>query len=344
MKRANGMGSIIKMAGNRRKPYAVVVTVIVDGFRKKEYIGFFERQSDAQIFLAHYNENPSDRTEKSTTFAQLYDMWYFAEVTDDVGDSTIKGYRTNYANLEPLHDMILANITVEDCKKTINALADRPASAATALKLMKRVFKWAVDTRKLSYSPAETVKTKKKYAPKKKNPFTDTEIKQLREEVNTDVACAVLYLLIYSGLRIHSLLELTKDRIDLETHMFRIEEDKTEAGTRLVPIHDYIYPLVTALYNSSQSEYLINGVQSGTRIFYTTWQKNYMAPLMERLGWKHTTHDTRHTFSTLATRYDMNPTIKKMIMGHKSQMELHEAVYTHEMPPEKLLAEINKIR
>lgn len=63
---------------------------------------------------------------------------------------------------------------------------------------------------------------------------------------------------------------------------------------------------------------------------------------MENLGMKHTPHETRHTFISQAVMKNINQTIIKKIVGHKSIMNLTEAVYTH-IEIKELLNAVNKI-
>ena len=63
---------------------------------------------------------------------------------------------------------------------------------------------------------------------------------------------------------------------------------------------------------------------------------------MQELKIEYTPHETRHTFISMATAKNINPTLIKKIVGHKSLMSLTENVYTH---PEinELLEAVNKI-
>ena len=57
---------------------------------------------------------------------------------------------------------------------------------------------------------------------------------------------------------------------------------------------------------------------------------------------KHLSHDTRHTFGTLATLYNLDVYMTKKILGHKFQ-DLTKDVYTHALI-NKLYDEIHKIK
>ena len=64
IKKANGMGSVYKLQGNRRKPWVACVTVSYkrkDGMRhqKRKIIGYYETEEMAEFSLWNYNKNPA---------------------------------------------------------------------------------------------------------------------------------------------------------------------------------------------------------------------------------------------------------------------------------------------
>ena len=61
IKKANGMGSVYKLQGNRRKPWVAFVTVSYkrkDGMRhqKRKIIGYYETEEMAEFSLWNYNK------------------------------------------------------------------------------------------------------------------------------------------------------------------------------------------------------------------------------------------------------------------------------------------------
>ena len=63
---------------------------------------------------------------------------------------------------------------------------------------------------------------------------------------------------------------------------------------------------------------------------------------MARLKMKHTPHEARHTFITLAKEAEMNEYCLKLIVGHEIG-DVTERVYTHRTL-ENLRTEIEKIK
>ena len=83
MKLPNNYGSIVKLSGNRRKPYAVRVT---QGWKHnakndtytqvKKYIGYGSTRAEALEILAEYNRNPYNLDSKNVTFKDAFNAWY----------------------------------------------------------------------------------------------------------------------------------------------------------------------------------------------------------------------------------------------------------------------------
>ena len=77
MKNPNGYGTVVKLSGKRRKPWAVRKTA---GFNEKGYpvyinIGYAETKEAGMIMLAEYNKSPWDIDADKITLADLFDLW-----------------------------------------------------------------------------------------------------------------------------------------------------------------------------------------------------------------------------------------------------------------------------
>lgn len=109
MKLPNGYGSVIKMSGARRKPYAARITAgwTEDGKQIKKYLGFFKTRQEALKALAEYNENPFDLSTRDVTFVEVYEHWCKIKFKDE----PIKpAYAAAFKNLSELHNMKFAEI------------------------------------------------------------------------------------------------------------------------------------------------------------------------------------------------------------------------------------------
>ena len=78
LRRPNGSGTIIKLSGNRRRPFEVRVNTHINewGYPVYDVLGRFEKRIEADIALADYNRNPFDVKKRDLTFQEVYQMWF----------------------------------------------------------------------------------------------------------------------------------------------------------------------------------------------------------------------------------------------------------------------------
>ena len=74
MKHPNGYGTVVRLSGNRRNPFAVRKTV---GWNEKGHpiyksIGYCATREDGLMLLAEYNRNPYDIDLAKITLDELY--------------------------------------------------------------------------------------------------------------------------------------------------------------------------------------------------------------------------------------------------------------------------------
>ena len=76
MKLPNGYGSVFKLGGNRRRPWAVRVTVgwTEEGKQIYKYVGYYKTKTEAMQALAEYHKDPA-AFDPSLTLAELRNRW-----------------------------------------------------------------------------------------------------------------------------------------------------------------------------------------------------------------------------------------------------------------------------
>ncbi len=168
----------------------------------------------------------------------------------------------------------------------------------------------------------------------------------------------VVYILFHTGMRISEFCGLTLKDIDLENRIvnidhqiqrlgdmkYYIEETKTEAGRRKIPITEDVADMFRAIIEDREppkNEQLIDGY--GGFLFY---DENGM-PLVA-MHWQHrfnhmvgryndiyrvqmpniTPHVCRHTYCSNQAKAGMNPKTLQYLMGH-SDISVTMNVYTH---------------
>lgn len=337
MKLPNGYGSVYKLPGNRRKPWAVRITVSrkedEDGIThwNYKYLGYYESQSEALVALAHYNENPYDMDASKTTFAEVFEKWS-TEHYPKISKSNINGYNASYKLCELLYSMRFNEIR----KIHLQGIVDNCGKNYPMLRKLKVLFtvmyKFALqnDICSKDYSQYVDIIQYKNRNPNKYNrqPFNSMEVETVWKWKDTNKYISVILILIYTGCRIGELLDLKKENVNLNERWFDITVSKTESGIRKVPIAQKILPFFEYWYYKNDCKYLLSTTE-GKHFVYRNYYDSYWKPIVDQMGIpNHRPHDTRHTCISLLTAAGVDDKIIKKIVGHKGQ-SVTETVYTH---------------
>ena len=160
MKRPNGTGTIVKLPGKRRKPYAIRisdgVTISQAGrvVQKRKYVEYFKTAREAQRYLDRYN-GTEDMTEKvkmsskkdNPTFATVYEelISYMEDRPKKMSDSFYKSLNSAYNNLSGLHKIKFKNIDYEILQKEIAKKKSLSQSSFNNIKnLLRKMYKQAL--------------------------------------------------------------------------------------------------------------------------------------------------------------------------------------------------------
>lgn len=332
MRRANGEGSIFKLSGKRRKPYAVRITTgyTDEGKQLYKYVGYYSTKTEAKNAMREYLVNPFNLDHKSTKLKDVYDRW---SDQSQLAQTTMQSYSSAFNQAKQLHNMSMRDIKAAHLETVMDQM--KPHMRSVFKNAMGKVYTYAIKHEIVDKDLMSLISVKTTVETKEKTPFTLAEINKLKtfkHPLNDTV-----FILLYTGMRINELLEIKCENVHLD-EKYMIGGKKTKAGqNRIIPIHDAIYPLIKTRYVQGH-KYLIT--KDDKKINYATYRINYWNKMNSALGFKHTPHDTRHTFTTFADRYDVHKVALKRILGHTlSDMTDH---YTHK-DLDELLGEINKI-
>lgn len=323
MKNPNGYGSVVKLSGNRRNPFAVRKTI---GFNEKAHpiyltIGYAPTREDGNIMLALYNNDPYDVDAVKVTLKQLWELFKEKKLSklnkgtrsslSSAYNHTKKYQDTKYRDLKSFH--------MQDCIDNCGC----GYSTQWAIKnLFGHLDKFALELDVINKSYAQLT-TAESIPETSKVPFTEEEIKTLWEHKKDDWVDSIL-VFIYTGFRISELLNIKITDIDLEQGTIQ-GGTKTNAGkNRIIPIHSKIFNIIKSKVESGQV-YLfeLDGKKLSSYSYYKIWDK-----LMEKFKMEHTPHECRHTFRSRLDSAGANKKCIDMLMGHKSK-EVGERVYTH---------------
>ncbi len=370
-RRPNNSGTVVKLSGNRRKPYCARILSnerdIMTGRKKQITVGTFETKLEALNALSLYQltaqrtisnkeakvlspdlyqEVMSKRDKNTPTFLDIYNILDEEEFSQ-LSKSARTGYAAWVKHFKMLYDRKINTISLQELQEIFDNDKCGIGTKFHMKVLCTKIFKYAVIRKYINRDDDYTEfincgkdnnNNKKHYA------FSYDEIKRLREENNDTAKIILIY--IYSGLRANELLNI--DRNDI--HIDEICNDdgverkvsyfytglKTEAGrNRVIPIHDFIKPFVIDLLLCDDKKRIIDKS-------YTNFVRTYFTPLLEKLGMDHTMHDTRVTFTTLCNLNNVDVFSRKRILGHKMK-DITFDTYTDTII-NQLFVEINKIK
>ena len=347
MRRPNGAGSLIKLSGKRRRPYAVRIFDGIEmkpdgnGVKKYKYLGYFEKQAEALQFLEKYNSSPVTIAKpvqeiNKHKFSEIYEMYIddLQNRSKQLSEQSYTSRRAAYKHLAPLHNMIFESITLDDLESVTRSKSDMSQSTLNNIKVvLKGMYKTAMRHKYVSDDLSALMIVD--YSDETKRPhtsFTDDEI-QILWQHKDEFYARLLLILIYTGMRINELLGMKSESVYLDRR-FMVGGLKTRAGkNRQIPIAEKIAPLLDL-----SNEYLITD-SSGQPLCYNNANKLLFSGL-EALKMQHTFHDTRHTCASLLERANVSPLHVKLILGHASKDVTDR--YTH-VDVKELIKDINKI-
>ncbi|WP_339008153.1 site-specific integrase [Fusobacterium animalis] len=336
MKNQNGTGSIYKLKGKRRKPWAIRISYQNEtGATKRKYLGYFETKKEAQEVLFNYNKNPLLFSGK--TFKEIKTLW-LSSIKEKILPETFKNVVINLKHFEILNENKISDIKLFQLQKIFNDMDYSRGYKSNCKSVLNRIFNFALKNDFIDSNKVQFVELGKKNIVVERKIFTKDEINILWQNLKVNNVYIIL-ILIYTGMRIGELLALKVCDVDLDNKVIYIRKSKTSSGIRTIPIPDKILSLFIENI-SYENEYFILS-KNLTPLSYMTFKYRFNV-LLEKLGvQKHTIHDTRHTFATMLNNADANSTSIIKLIGH-SDFSTTENVYTHK-DIEELRKAINSI-
>ncbi len=327
MRKPNGGGCIFHMAGNRRKPWAVRVTTgwTSEGKQIREYIGFYETNTEARRALAKYLESPIGFNNK-ITFGEIYETFAKQEYSL-LKKKTVAMYETAWNHLSVLSDTRITDIKKSHIQAVITSMTDKGLGYSSCHKvkvLAGRLFNMAIDDDIIHKDHSSVRLPERKQATIEV--FSDIEIKTIRNKADEVEWLDTVLIFIYTGMRISELLALTKFNINFKEGLIT-GGAKTEAGkNRVVPIHDHIKKYIHERYRE-EGEFLIS--RNGQAIKPDYYRKRLYYPALKKAGIRRLSpHKARHTFATMLHNAGVSPKVMQLLLGH-ADYSTTANIYTH---------------
>lgn len=323
MKNPNGYGSVVKLSGNRRRPFAVRKTAGWNEKGQPIYIslGYTATREEGMIMLAEYNKNPYSLDHYNITAEELYKLWFTSE-NGKMSTSLRNAMSAAWQHCAPVYKLCYKDIKSHHMQSCIDSCPLSYSTKSSIKNLFNHLDKFALELDIITKCRSALI-TSPPVPETSRVPFTEEEIDALWSASGDEWADTVL-IFIYTGLRISELLDMKCSDVNLKENILT-GGTKTAAGkNRVVPIHPRILPFIKARVESG-GEYLINvnGKKCTKSKYYTIWNKIMASHRME-----HTPHECRHTFRSRMDSAGANKRCIDLIMGHKSK-DVGERVYTH---------------
>lgn len=318
-KRANGMGTVYKRPENCRLKWVT----------KKNGVSLaaFETKAEALKYLESRMDKPV--TERETyTVQEVYDAWkaeHFRELTT----KGVLMYEFAWLKIAPVHTKRFRSLRVENLQAIVDDMIDAGLSRSSTDKVRQlcgQLYKWAMREDIVDKNIAQFVKLQKDEKTEKAI-FSPEDIAKLERNLDDDGA-KVIWLLIYSGMRVGELFSLKKSDVHLNEG-YMIGGEKTAAGRdRIIPITDKARPVVEYLFGKA-SDLLIDGYSGPRKL--NSWQRRGFSNALNKCGITTeglSTHSTRHTFASLCVNAGVKPEALQKIIGH-ADYNTTATIYVH---------------
>lgn len=313
-KRANGMGSVYKLQGKRKRPWTAV--------RSGVYLGYYETKTAALEALERTAQKGI--TERyNMTFAEVYEEWK-AEHFREVGVSGQSSYTVAYNIFSDLHNRKFRELKTTDFQSVIDQHNHKSHSTVSKYKqLITQMSQWAIREELITVNRASFVKIPENVK-QEKEIFTDFEIDVL-EKSDSETAKIIL-MMIYTGMRIGELFNLPMSAYH---ENYVIGGEKTEAGkNRIIPIRKEGQKHFRYFAERAKADSQLISAYSGSKDISNFRKRDYY-PLLKKLGIpKKTPHACRHTFASWAVKNGVSPEILQKVLGHAKYTTTAE-IYVH---------------
>ena len=224
-----------------------------------------------------------------------------------------------------------------------------PGTLSLDLTVIRSVFSSARRQGLLTHNPAETIDLPRR-KPIERVTFTPAELSALLFVAPTEWQTLIL-LAFYLGGRLHDMVTLSWDGVDLDRGTIFYTQSKT--GRRVeVPIHPELEQRLLEIAGDERGGPLCPTLTKA-RIQGRNGLSNPFARLLAKAGISAETvqagknrfsrksfHSLRHTFASALTNAGVSPELRMKLVGHRS-LDVHQRYTHHELEP--LKAAINAL-
>ena len=323
MKRANGTGSIVRLSGHRRRPYAVRISGRDDfGQIIQRTLSYHATAAEAQTALEHYNQDKARGAVPgiaavNMTVQDAYNAWSTREYSK-AGKSSIARHKAAWARVSRYASVPIRQVSIDMWQSILDedeAKGLSQSSINSDAALIKALISYAYQRDVLAKNIYEYIEIPHVGAKYAKGSLTEAQINKLKDmSASGDKWAQCALIMCYTGFHASEFLALSlesyhKDGDYLQGGL------KTQAGkNRIVPIHRIITHYVQSWISSVHPGYYV--------------LLDAMHNTLESVGAQEATpHWCRHTFATRLYNAGIDETTRKWLLGHATT-DITER-YTH---------------
>ena len=309
-RRTRGTGTVVKLSGNRTKPWAARI--------RGNLIGTYTTSAQAILALDAYNASNLSVDVYSLTFAQVFEKWK-SNHYETVSSKAQSAYSGSFIRAQALHSQKMRDLKTADYQTIIDSMHGMSRSSCEKQRqLFSQLCKYAMQQDIIDKNYAQFLLLPKA-AEAKDRILSDQEIRliwTMQNDKRLGDTARIALALIYTGFRINELLHLQREDVHLQEG-YVIGGEKTDAGRdRIVPIHPDVMPIFEDwMQQHIESQWLLPSANDNARSSDTV-RKSFNS-LMHKLGIEGVTpHSCRHTAATIMTNDGVPTDTIKRILGH----------------------------
>lgn len=338
MKRANGTGSIVKLPGNRRRPYAVKVS----GRNKygqpiQQVVSYHAKAAEAQIALEEYRKAQAAGTapaadQLSVTVGEVFDAWKAREYRK-LKPASIASHNAAWnKRISRFAARKMRDMTLDEWQSLLDEDEDAGMSQSSINNdaiLIKALYSYSMERDIVGKDYSKYLDIPSVGAKRPRDALNDAQVAKLAELAENGVPWAdTALMLCYTGFRVSEFLQLTRFSYHPEQGGYLQGGLKTDAGKdRIVPVHPKIKPYLLRWLAKGGDTIICS--KKGKQIPSAQYRE-YFHELAVRIGAPDATpHWCRHTFATRLHSAGVDVLATKWLLGHSTKSDI-TAHYTHE--------------
>lgn len=339
MKRPNGSGTVVRLSGNRRRPYAVRVSARDQRGRViQRTLSYHASTEEAYAALDAYNQARSAGkapapSQLSVTVQEVFNGWS-AKAYRKLNPPSITSHNAAWnKRVSRFADRPMRSVSLDEWQSILDEDEDEGRSQSLINNdaiLIRALNQYAMERDIIGKDYSQFLDIPTVGIKVSKGAFTDLQLAKLEKLAASGFPWAdTALILCYTGFRISEFLALTQFSYHAECGGYLQGGTKTQAGkNRIVPIHPKIRPYLSAWLAKGGSAIICDA--NGNAIDPTRYRTQYFRPIMEQLGVPEATpHWCRHTFATRLHSAGTDMLTVKWLMGHSTESDI-TAHYTHE--------------